>query len=165
MLQCCLTSDKPMTISGWSQKKIKDSSVRLIDGDRSAKYPKRSEFVPEGVVFLNAESINDGRINLDSVNFISEEKYSTISKGRIQPNDVVMTTRGNGTGDVAFVDERISRGLINAQMLILRADGTELDSRFLYYFLRSPLFMGRIQGFRSGSAQPQLPMFVLKQMD
>src|SRR5947208_1288568 len=106
----------------WSRKKIKDSPIQLVDGDRSGKYPKRDEFVSEGVVFLNAESIKGGLVNFESANFISEAKYSTISKGRLHANDIVMTTRGNGTGDVAFIGQKLRDGLINAQMLILRAD-------------------------------------------
>jgi type I restriction enzyme, S subunit len=148
-----------------NRKKIKDARIRLVDGDRSEKYPKRTEFVSEGVVFLNAESIKDGCINLETANYISESKYLTVSKGRIQFNDIVMTTRGNGTGDVAFVGKKIERGLINAQMLILRADETELDAQFLYYLLRSPSFSSSMRSFRSGSAQPQLPMFALKEME
>lgn len=151
-------------MKGWTEKKLGNTLVRFIDGDRSDRYPSRSEFKDAGVMFLNAESIKNGKINKTSVNFISQEKYETIRKGRIEKYDVLMTTRGNGIGDVAFVDIP-DNGLINAQMLILRTnDEMDLFSAYLYYFLKTNYAKEQIGIFSSGSAQPQIPIRDLKHL-
>jgi type I restriction enzyme S subunit len=66
--------------TNWQTARLKDLPIEFIDGDRSSRYPKRDEFVPEGILFLNAESISEGYLNLDKVNYISEEKFATIKK-------------------------------------------------------------------------------------
>ena len=144
----------------WRTRRIGDVSINIIDGDRSAKYPKRDEFQDEGVLFLNTTNIIDDRLDLTAANFISEEKYSTISKGRIQPLDIIMTTRGS-VGKVALYN-RQDKGLINAQMLILRADGESIDPRFLFHLVRSEEFQRKLKNFASGSAQPQIPITDLR---
>ena len=146
----------------FKQAKIKDSPILFIDGDRSKRYPSRNEFVDSGVMFLNAESIKHGRINKDSVNFITQTKYDVIKKGRIKFGDLLLTTRGNGIGDCSYVHTN-EKGLINAQMLILRIEKEEeIDSRYLYYYFKTEYVKELISIFSSGSAQPQIPIKDLK---
>ena len=140
-----------------------DSKTKFIDGDRSKRYPKREEFTDEGVLFLNAASINSGVIKENEANRISESKYEKIQKGRIEKGDILLTTRGNGVGDVAYVNIR-EKGLINAQMLILRVCQDEICSKFLYYYLSSKTLNSYIWNFASGSAQPQIPIRDLKKI-
>ena len=143
--------------------KIGNSKTQFIDGDRSSRYPKREEYVNSGVMFLNSESIKNGVIDESAVNFISEKKYSEIKKGRIRKSDVLITTRGNGVGNVSFVDTD-KKGLINAQMLILRTNPEEISSKFLFYYFKSKSMQSYINNFASGSAQPQIPIRDLKQI-
>ena len=146
----------------WNTKKIVELPISLIDGDRSGKYPKRSEFVEDGIVFLNAESISGGCFDLSKVNYISQEKFNTISKGRLQRNDLVLTMRGNGVGDIALFPSNPPTGLINAQMLILRPNNEKIDPIFLYYCFKNPQFQNELKGYVSGSAQPQLTITHLR---
>ncbi|MCB1192141.1 MAG: restriction endonuclease subunit S [Leptospiraceae bacterium] len=119
----------------WKEVGLIDSGIFFVDGDRSSlRYPSREEFVDSGVMFLNAESIKSGRINLKAVNHIANEKYDQIKKGRIQKEDILLTTRGNGIGDCAFVDIE-EKGIINAQMLILRNKNNIICPQFLYYYI------------------------------
>ena len=147
----------------WATVAIGKTKTQFIDGDRSKRYPKRSEYVDDGVMFLNAEAINTGVIRKDRVNYVSESKYAEIKKGRIRRDDILLTTRGNGIGDAAFVNID-DRGLTNAQMLILRSDPNELCPRFLYYYFATDTLRAYIHNFASGSAQPQLPIRDLKKI-
>jgi type I restriction enzyme, S subunit len=148
------------SLSSWNTGRIGDLPITIIDGDRSAKYPKRDEFQSEGILFLNTTNIVDDRFDLHSANFVSLEKYDSISKGRLQPLDIVMTTRGT-IGKVALYD-RPDPGLVNAQMLILRADGEIVDPKFLFHMIRSDEFQSKLRNFSSGSAQPQIPITDLR---
>lgn len=142
---------------------IGETNTQFIDGDRSARYPKREEYVDSGIMFLNGESINRGTINKEAVNFITEQKYRDIKKGRIARNDILLTTRGNGIGDVAFVTTN-DKGLINAQMLILRADNKDIYAKYLFYYITSNSLQNYILNFASGSAQRQIPIRDLKKI-
>jgi type I restriction enzyme S subunit len=152
-----------MTI--WITDKLRNLPIEFVDGDRSSKYPKRSEFVPEGIPFLNAESINEGYLNLSKANFITEEKFSSIKKGRLHGGDLILTTRGNGVGKAAYFSGKPSTGLINAQLLIIRPEQKHIFPRFLYYSFINPYFQGTLKNFVSGSAQPQLPIQSLREVE
>jgi type I restriction enzyme, S subunit len=139
------------------------TNTLFIDGDRSSRYPKREEFVESGIIFLNSESIKNGFIDISSVNFVGEQKYSEIKKGRLKKRDILLTTRGNGVGNVAFVNIE-ERGLINAQMLILRAFPSEIHPKFLYFYLTTKTLQSYISNFASGAAQPQIPIRDLRKI-
>ena len=145
-------------------KKIKELPITIIDGDRSSRYPKRGEFRKKGILFLNTANIVQNRLDLTEANYVSSEKFDEIRKGRLQRYDIVMTTRGS-IGKVALFDSNPPAGLINAQMLILRADGEVLDQKFLFYQFCSDVFQIKLSNFASGSAQPQLPIVDLKEIE
>ena len=145
-------------------KKIKDLPITIIDGDRSSRYPKRSEFRENGVLFLNTTNIVQNRLDLTEANFVSPEKFDEIKKGRLQRFDIVMSTRGS-IGKVALFDCDPPQGLINAQILILRAEGKVIDQKFLFYQTCSGDFQIKLRHFTSGSAQPQIPIIDLKEVD
>ena len=145
-------------------KKIKDLPITIIDGDRSGRYPKRNEFQEKGILFLNTTNIVQNRLDLTEANFVSPEKFAQIRKGRLQRFDIVITTRGS-IGKVALFDCDSPEGLINAQMLILRADGEIIDQKFLFYQTCSNDFQGKVKNFASGSAQPQIPIIDLQEVE
>ena len=141
----------------WPTAQIADWPIQIIDGDRSSNYPKEKDFVGQGVPFLNTTNIRDGALDLSDLRFITQEKWESIKKGRVTPNDVLMTTRGT-IGRVARFKCKYTSALINAQMLILRTDAAVLSSDFLYYLLSSEGVQSALRAYSSGSAQPQIPI-------
>ena len=150
----------------WTIKnlKIKHLPIEIIDGDRSKRYPKRSEFEKTGVLFLNTANIVQNRLDITEANFVSLEKFNEIRKGRLQKFDIVITTRGS-IGKVALFNLNPPEGLINAQMLILRADDKVIDPKFLFYQICGDDFQAKLRNFASGSAQPQIPIMDLKEIE
>ena len=144
--------------------KIKDLPIEIIDGDRSHRYPKRSEFQEKGVLFLNTANIVKNRLDITEANFVALEKFNEIKKGRLQRFDIVITTRGS-LGKVALFNINPPVGLINAQMLILRADDKVINPTFLFYQFCDDDFQARLKNFASGSAQPQIPIMDLKEIE
>jgi type I restriction enzyme S subunit len=125
----------------WKTDRLRNIPIEFVDGDRSSRYPKRSEYViNNGIPFLNAESINAGFVDFSKANLISEEIFSTIKKGKLRFGDLIFTARGNGVGKVAFFSDRIKNGLINAQLLIIRPNPKYIFPRYLYYSFISPYF-------------------------
>lgn len=137
----------------------------MIDGDRGKNYPKQDEFTEDGFcLFLNAKNVTDNGFNFETKMFISQEKDEILKKGKLQRGDVILTTRGT-VGNVAFYSENIpfDNIRINSGMLILRSK-SELSNKFLYYVLKSDFFKKQIYTFKSGTAQPQLPISSLNHM-
>ncbi|MCA9946721.1 MAG: restriction endonuclease subunit S, partial [Anaerolineales bacterium] len=146
-------------------KTIGDAPLQIGDGNYSSKYPKSDEFVKHGVPFITASDFKSGRISPENFRFITPQQHATLTKGHLKHGDVLVVTRGNGIGTVAFVDKQFEGANINAQLVLLRADNKELDSKYLYYLLSTGRYFKLFKAFSSGSAQPQLPIRSLTKIE
>ena len=134
--------------------------VDFIDGDRGKNYPTFDEFTSTGYcLFLNASNVTSTGFNLDNCMFVSEEKDKLMNKGHLSPYDIVLTSRGT-LGNVALYDKHIKyeNVRINSGMLIIRPKTKRLSPYFIYALLKSSYMKAAIERFKSGSAQPQLPI-------
>jgi type I restriction enzyme, S subunit len=130
----------------------------VIDGDRGANYPSGRDFSSDGhCLFLNAGNVTKAGFRFSDCAFISREKDERLSKGKLQRDDIVLTTRGT-VGNFAHFDSTVSfeHIRINSGMVILRNESAELDNAFLYALLQSHFLETQIERLTFGSAQPQL---------
>ncbi|EMN7236505.1 restriction endonuclease subunit S [Vibrio parahaemolyticus] len=140
--------------SSWGWVKL-GSLAKLINGDRGKNYPNKSEYVDEGIAFINTGHIDpNGTLSFTRMNYISEDKFSSLGSGKIQKNDIVYCLRGATMGKTAIVDP-FEVGAIASSLVIVRPSES-LFYKFAYYFLVSPQARDQIQRFDNGSAQPNL---------
>ena len=145
---------------------FENSNIEFIDGDRGKNYPKQEDFSDKGhCMFLSAKNVTSCGFNFDNKVFISSEKDNQLKAGKLKRNDIVITTRGT-IGNVAIYDDKVPYNdvRINSGMLILRADSSKLDTKFLYYYLSSKEFKEQVNSLISGSAVPQLPIRDIKKL-
>ncbi|AKL12329.1 TPA: restriction endonuclease subunit S [Kluyvera intermedia] len=143
---------------------LENLSIKLIDGDRGKNYPKQSDFFDRSdCLFLSAKNVTKNGFEFTDCSYISMEKDHQLRAGKLERNDIVLTTRGT-IGNLALYDESvcISNVRINSGMIILRPDTTVWNPRFLYFLLNSDLVIQQISALTSGSAVPQLPARDLK---
>ena len=153
--------------SDWRITTFEDSSINILDGDRGKNYPKKSEFTESGYcLFLNTGNVTKDGFKFSSTEFVSLERDQLLRKGKLQREDLVLTTRGT-VGNVAYYDSSIpfDHIRINSGMVILRSEDTKILPRYLYLFLRSKLFEDQVIALQSGSAQPQLPIRDIKRVE
>ena len=134
--------------------------VDFIDGDRGKNYPTFEEFAAIGYcLFLNASNVTSTGFNFDTCMFVTEEKDKSMNKGHLSLYDIVLTSRGT-LGNVALYDRHIryENMRINSGMLIIRPKNNRISPYFMYALLKSSYMKAAIERFRSGSAQPQLPI-------
>lgn len=132
----------------------------FIDGDRGKNYPTFEEFAAIGYcLFLNASNVTSTGFNFDTCMFVTEEKDKSMNKGHLSLYDIVLTSRGT-LGNVALYDRHIryENMRINSGMLIIRPKNNRISPYFMYALLKSSYMKAAIERFRSGSAQPQLPI-------
>nr|WP_166462259.1 restriction endonuclease subunit S [Lacrimispora amygdalina] len=140
--------------------------VDFIDGDRGKNYPTFDEFTATGYcLFLNASNVTSTGFNFDTCMFVTEEKDKLMNKGHLSPYDIILTSRGT-LGNVALYDKHIKYEniRINSGMLIIRPKTERFSPYFIYALLKSSYMKAAIERFRSGSAQPQLPIKDLQKM-
>lgn len=142
---------------GWYQNVFKEV-VSIIDGDRGKNYPKSEDFSQAGYcLFLSAKNVTKQGFAFEDTQFITEEKDKAMSKGKLKRNDIVLTTRGS-VGQFAYYSPLIKHNniRINSGMILLRADPSIIDSKYLYYFCQAPVLTGHIENTAYGNAQQQL---------
>jgi len=153
--------------SEWKTLPVADAPLEIIDGDRGVNYPKQEDFGPSGdCLFLNTGNVTTTGFNFGDRSFIKKEKDATLRKGKLKRHDVVLTTRGT-VGNVALFDDSVhfEHIRINSGMVLLRADQSKLLPRFLFQFVRSPLFKEQVAALTTGSAQPQLPIRDIRRVE
>lgn len=142
----------------WEQRKLSDI-VDVLDGDRGKNYPTSDDFDISGhTLFLNASNVtNDGFLFQDN-QFITEEKSNSMGNGKLEDDDIVVTSRGS-LGHIAWYNADISSFVpyarINSGMLILR-NKKEVETEYLCHFMKSSKGQSQISFISFGSAQPQL---------
>jgi len=137
-----------------------EAPFEIIDGDRGKNYPKQSDFLDSGhCLFLSAANVTKSGFDFAECLFIDENKDAALNKGKLQREDIVLTTRGT-IGNTAYFNHTVpfENLRINSGMVILRCDRARMLPAYLYHFLRSPSFHKQVNSLRSGVAQPQLPI-------
>jgi len=116
------------------------SGVLLLgDGYRT----KHSELDNEGFRIVRVADIKDGRISLDSPDFVSSRFDRQIGAKRAAAGDVLLTTKGT-VGRVAITPELTTPAVYSPQLCWFRvADTSVIKPRFLAYWLQSNAFLAQ----------------------
>lgn len=78
----------------WEQRKLGDS-IKVMDGDRGSNYPHESDFIENGdTLFLDTGNVTKTGFKFDSVKYITKEKDEQLRAGKLEKNDLVLTSRG-----------------------------------------------------------------------
>ena len=109
----------------------------------------------EGIPSIGAEHLqSDGHINWSesSMRYISPSFFDTMKSGKLKIDDVLLVKDGATTGKVAYVDDIPSKNAaINEHVFLIRPR-KRLLSKYLYYYLRSPIGMSKVLHYFHGAA-------------
>lgn len=125
----------------------------LINGDRGKNYPSDSDFVCEGVPFINAGHLSKNRVDFSNMNYITEDKYSQLSQGKIRKYDILYCLRGS-LGKHAIID--FEKGAIASSLVIIRAKQNMILPQYLMMVLGIDEVIRQQNVFNNGSSQPNL---------
>jgi type I restriction enzyme, S subunit len=146
----------------WKMKSLGELGLHISDGNYSAKYPKVDDFVEEGVPFLRANNLKKWSVNDKDMRYIRTELHKNVLlKGHVKVNDILITTRGN-IGQVGIVPKRHHDSNINAQLVLLRTEGSEIHHHYLLSVLDSEGLQHQFRKLQTGTALKQLPVSKLR---
>lgn len=133
----------------------------FINGDRSTNYPKGDDYVDDGVPFISAADLVEGRIDIASVRRISQNAYDRLRSGKIRKDDVLFCLRGS-IGKIARIREN-EHGAIASSLVIVRAT-EKVKPQYLYFYLSSQAGQQAALGLNNGAAQPNLSVSELQKI-
>jgi len=106
---------------------------------------------------LGGENIRqDGGVTLHVLKKVPTDFYRSMTKGVLQPQDVLLNKDGANTGKIGIYGGEFSIATINEHLFLLRGKPDRLVQRFLYRILVSEHGQRTIRAKISGSAQPGL---------
>ena len=134
----------------WEVKTL-DEYAYIFNGDRSDRYPKDSEISRIGIPFVNAGHIVNGRLDFSNMDYISIEKYNSMSGVKFMVNDLLVCLRGS-LGKNAKID--FEGGTVASSLCVIRPYA--INPNYLSSIFNSSFFDGFIKEENNGSSQPNL---------
>ena len=127
--------------SEWRTLSLREAKVELIDCDHRTPPP-----ATEGYPYVAIPQLRNGRINFSDARRITEAHFiDWTRKAKPIENDVILSRRCN-PGETAFVPPDVKFAL-GQNLVMLRADGTEVYPPFLRWLVRGPEWWEQIGKF------------------
>lgn len=135
-------------------------SIPITDGPHTTP-----ELLDEGVPFISAEAIKDGKIDFTKKRgYISEKDFELFSKKYIpKKQDIFMVKSGATTGNVAMLEQDI-RFTIWSPLAVFRADQSKVLPKYLHYYLQSRNLRYNVEVSWSYGTQQNIGMGVLSNL-
>ena len=128
--------------------------TKFENGDRSSNYPSGDDLKTSGVLFLSTKNIVNNTLDLSQPQYITEEKFSSLSRGKALSGDLIITLRGT-LGSCCIFDGGHKTAFINAQMMLIRPT-VKVLSVYLHALLTSDNAKAHFDYIGRGAAVPQL---------
>ncbi|MCO5272848.1 MAG: restriction endonuclease subunit S [Cyclobacteriaceae bacterium] len=142
--------------------------AKPLDGNHGNIHPKGTDFVSEGIPFIMASDVNNGKVDLVNCKFISQEQADSLQKGFSKTGDVLLTHKAS-LGRTAIVQENpYPYIMLTPQVTYYRIlDSSRLNNKYLKYYFDSPIFQdtlvnhgdsGSTRAYVGITAQRELPV-------
>ena len=135
-------------------------TAKITDGPHETP-----ELLPNGVDFISAEAISDGRIDFEKRRgFVSQVLHGLYSR-KCKPvrDDILICKSGATTGKLAIVDTDISFS-IWSPLALVRSDHSRIRPRFLKTALEADYVQNQIKRTWSAGTQPNISMGDLERL-
>lgn len=138
-----------------------------MDGNHGAIHPKASDYVSNGVPFIMANDLENGKVNYQGCAFITKAQAATLRKGFSKPGDVLLTHKAT-IGRTAIVSDEYNTIILTPQVTYYRVI-KGLNRRYLKYYFDSSAFQqlfsnwagaGSTRAYLGITAQRKLPIIV-----
>lgn len=108
-----------------------------------------------GIPLLRSQNIQNDRLNLEDVAYISEEIFESMSNSQVYDGDVLLNITGASIGRVFYYDRGILAN-VNQHVCIIRPIKQDLAYKYLYFLLVSKIGQTLIELNTTGSGREGL---------
>jgi type I restriction enzyme, S subunit len=124
----------------WKVVRVEDVISSKIRDFGSFSTTKLIEFLEEGIPFVKSESVKDGRIDFDSISYISEEVHQVLDKSYVR-NRTILFTKIGAIGRVAVYRGELGECNSNAATAKIEINESVAGIDFVAYLLGSERVM------------------------
>lgn len=133
---------------GWDVKKVwierVSRNIELQDGNHGEQHPKAEDYVGEGIPFVMANHIDNGKIDFNKCNYIEKEQADSLRIGFSNEGDVLLTHKGT-IGRVGIVQKNhFPYVMLTPQVTYYRCL-REIQNRFLFWLMQSKFWQDQLK--------------------
>lgn len=143
-------------------KKIKIYEIGDVQTGPFGSQLHKSEYVKIGVPMLNSKNIEDGKIKIDSVEYISRETCRKLSKYILKKGDLIFGRAGS-INKHAYIDKKYDGAFQGTNCIRIRCKNKSI-SKWLFYYFQGKALKASIENNSSGSVQSYITSDILKNM-
>lgn len=154
---------------GWSTLPLNDLRDQgphtLVGGPFGSDLTTQDYISDGGVPVIRGTNLggNESRFIDDRFVFVSHQKAEKLRRNMAFPGDVIFTQRGT-LGQVAVIplDSRFKEYVISQSQMKLTPNSSIVDSRYLYYYFRSPHALRKLLQETQATGVPHINLGILK---
>lgn len=144
--------------SAWKYVLGENYCAKVTDGTHTT--PKQ---VASGRYLVTSKHIKGDEIDFDNAYFISEEDFREINKrSKVDQWDIIISMIGAYCG-FCFIEKNLNINYAVKNVGLFKA-GTELNAKWLYYYLNSTIGKANLDAAKGGSSQPYIALGALRKL-
>ena len=144
----------PITLAEMLEKRWITSH---LDGNHGSNYPRKEEFVAEGIRYISANCIDGDVIDLSRSKFLTPERADGLRKGVARNRDVIFAHNAT-VGPVALLTTDEPRIILSTSLTYYRCDESKISPEFLVFEMRSAGFKRQYEAVMEQATRNQVPI-------
>lgn len=128
-----------------------------LDGNHGSDYPRKDEFISEGVPYISANCMDDERVDMTRAKYLSPSRAALLRKGIAKDNDVLFAHNAT-VGPVAILHTDEPKVILGTSLTYYRCNQRHILPEYLAHYMRSFGFKSQYLQVMKQSTRNQVPI-------
>ena len=146
----------------WIKAKLGDIAEKINSG--KTPLGGESNYLTEGVLFVRSQNVNNDRLELENIVYISENVNAGMKNSVVRANDILLNITGASLGRSCVVPEDFEKGNVNQHVCIIRPR-KQYNPRFIQPILGSTRGQAIFESLQTGSGREGLNFDSIKKIE
>ena len=128
-----------------------------LDGNHGSDYPRKVEFISEGIPYISANCLDDERLDMSRAKYLSPSRAALLRKGIAKDNDVLFAHNAT-VGPVAILRTDEEKVILGTSLTYYRCNPKHILPEYLAHYMRSFGFKTQYLQVMGQSTRNQVPI-------
>jgi type I restriction enzyme S subunit len=128
-----------------------------LDGNHGGDYPRKEEFIGEGVPYISANCIDDDQVDMSCAKYLAPERAALLRKGIARDRDVLFAHNAT-VGPVAILRTEEEKVILSTSLTYYRCNEDYILPEYLAHYMRSLGFKSQYEQIMRQSTRNQVPI-------
>ena len=128
-----------------------------LDGNHGSDYPRKTEFIDEGVPYISANCVIDGKVVMGKAKYLSADRAAQLRKGIARNGDVLFAHNAT-VGPTAILHTSEEKVILGTSLTYFRCNDETVSNEYLLVFMRSRQFIKQYNEVMRQATRNQVPI-------